>query len=89
MNIADFKSFSKPGPQLVGQPFTLHGIGVPVNAVLTCNCGAPADLARVEIKMSVGAECPSCKRVYNALFNPQNGKLEFQIAVPKPEGEPS
>jgi hypothetical protein len=89
MGVADFKSFQNGQPHLVGQPFTLLALGVPMNAVLTCNCGAPADAAKVEIKMSVAAECPSCKRIYNALFNPQSGKVEFQMAMPKPEGEPS
>lgn len=87
--VKDFAAFKNGQPHLVGQPFTLQAIGVPLNAVLTCNCGAPEDVARVEIKMSVGAACQSCKRVYNALFNPQSGKIEFQIAMPTPEGEPS
>jgi len=87
--VKDFAAFKNGQPHIVGQPFTLIGIGVPVNAILTCNCGAPEDVARVEIKMSVGAACQSCRRVYNALFNPQTGKIEFQMTIPKPEGEAS
>jgi hypothetical protein len=72
---------------IVGQPFTLTGIAVPVNATLTCNCGG-ADVA-VTITMSTSMACPSCRKRYNAVFNPLQNKIEFQIAVPEAEKVPS
>lgn len=65
---------------VVGQPFQLLTIGIPVTATLTCNCGGP-DTA-VTIANSVGSACPSCGRTFNAVFNPTNGQVQFQIGVP-------
>lgn len=91
--MADGNSSAKPIPFLnqnvpmVGQPFTLRAVSVPMNATLTCNCGGE-DTA-VTILNSVAAACPSCRRSYNAAFNPLQNKVEFQIAIPKGEEVPS
>lgn len=65
---------------VIGQPFTLVSVRVPMDAQLTCNCGG-ADTT-VTILASVAAACPGCKKVYNALFNPTNGRIEMQIGMP-------
>lgn len=72
---------------IVGQPFTVKSLGVPMNMQLTCNCGG-AD-TEVAIVGSVSSACPSCRRVYNAIFNPQTGEINMQIGVPADEKEPS
>lgn len=71
------------GVPVIGQPFTIVSIGVPVNAVLRCNCGG--DDATVTILGSVGAACPSCRKVYSVLFNPTNGQLQVHVGVPSAE----
>lgn len=87
--VKDFAAFKNGQPHLVGQPFSIHTLMVPVSAVLTCNCGGPADDTKVEITLSVAAACKSCGRQYNAAFNPQKNAVEFSIAVPEPPKEPS
>lgn len=75
------------GMPIVGQPFTVKTLGVPMNMSLTCNCGG-ADVD-VVIIASVSAACPSCRKVYNAIFNPQNGQIQMQIGVPAAEQVPA
>ena len=71
---------------LVGQPFTVMEIGVPVNVVLRCNCGG--DDTVVTIRASTPGPCPSCGKILNALFNPASGQTQFRIETPK-DGLPS
>jgi hypothetical protein len=81
--------FSKQqsGVAIVGQPFTIVSVGVPMNVKLTCNCGGPD--TEVLIVGSVAAACPSCRKLYNALFNPQNGQIQMSVGLPAPELIPS
>ena len=72
---------------IIGQPFTLHTAWCPVNMTLTCNCGGVE--TSVTIVGSVSAACPSCRRVYNAGFNPTTGKMEMSVGVPQAEQVPS
>lgn len=67
---------------IIGQPFSFKSIGVPVNAVFTCNCtgGAAPDLT---IRNSEPVQCPNCQKLINVFFNPTNGKLEMHIANPE------
>ena len=71
------------GGVLVGQPFTPEAIAVPVNVTLRCNCGGVE--TRVVITMSAAAACPSCQKVYNAIFNPLTGQVQFSIGLPSAE----
>ena len=71
--------FQAVGVPLVGQPFQLLEVGVPVNAKLSCAC-CPDQI--LEIVGSVPVTCPGCGKVFNARFNPTNGKLEFFIGLP-------
>ena len=68
------------GVKIVGQPFTVTGVAVPMNMTLTCNCGGAE--TTVTILGSVSAPCPSCGKVYNAIFNPTNNQIQMQIGVP-------
>ena len=72
---------------IVGQPFTLVKVEIPVNATLTCNCGG--DHTNVEIVASAPTACASCGKTYLPLFNMATGQLQIQISVPKTEGQPS
>jgi len=74
---------------IVGQPFTLLSILVPVTAVLKCNCGAEGGDTTVTIVQSVSAPCPGCQRVWNVALNPTTMKLEFAMALPDPAQVPS
>jgi hypothetical protein len=84
------------GTPIVGQPFTILTVGVPMNLTLTCNCRAssPAegDAARrpvLVIALSVPVACPHCGKTYNALFNPQNMQIQMQVGLPATEQVPS
>jgi len=81
------KGLDATGVPIVGQPFTLLTAGCPMNMTLTCNCGGPE--TAVAIVSSVAAACPSCRRVYNAMFNPTTGKVEMHVQVPTKELVPS
>ena len=78
---------ASPGTPIIGQPFTITSVWMPVHATLTCNCGG--EHTQVSIVGSQPGQCSSCKKTYNALFNPTNGKIELQIGVPKVEQVPS
>ena len=66
-----------PGVPLLGQPFVIEAISVPVNARLRCNCGGPDVL--ITVVASAPAPCPSCRRVYFITLNPTNQRIEAQI----------
>lgn len=87
MSVKDFRAFKNGQPHIIGQPMTIHTAFCPVTATLTCNCGG--DNTAVTITLSQQAACPSCGRMFNAAFNPTTNKMEFVIALPKPEEVPS
>lgn len=73
----------KPSPvPIIGQPFTIRKLGIPVNVELTCNCGGGHTLAIVN---STAVTCPACRHMYNAHFNPQTGQIEMAIGQPAEE----
>lgn len=76
------------GGTLVGQPFTILTVGVPMNMTLTCNCEAGRDAGErpvLAIVLSAGVVCPSCRKQYGAFFNPQNGQIQMSIVAPSAE----
>lgn len=81
------------GTPLVGQPFTVLSLGVPMNMTLTCNCPRLDDSAAerpvLTILLSTPATCPACGKQYNAVFNPQNGQIAMQVGLAEPEQVPS
>lgn len=80
------------GTPLVGQPFTLLTVGVPMNLTLTCNCPRlddTADRPVLTIVSSAPATCPSCGKTYNALFNPQTMKIAIQVGLPAAKPAPA
>lgn len=81
MNSKPIKFPQTNAPHIVGQPFTVNAVSVPMNMKLTCNCGGES--VTVEIIASIVTPCPSCGRFYNAIFNPTNGQIEMQIATPQ------
>lgn len=70
----------QPAVPILGQPLTLHELSLPVNAVLTCNCGEAAD-TRITIIASAAAQCPGCRKIYNATYDPSTGQVKFAVAV--------
>lgn len=74
--------FQKPNSNvpIVGQPFTLMELIVPVHVTLRCNCGG--DDTIVKVLNSQPAPCPSCGTVYAPAFQ-VNGQL--QMAMGKPD----
>jgi len=81
--------FPKQQPQnnvpIVGQPFQVTSIGIPVNATVTCN----ADGENLTIANSAPATCPGCGKVYNLVFNPTNGQLQAIVQMPETPKVPS
>jgi len=69
------------GVPVIGQPFTVVAVKIPIDAQLTCNCGG-SDTA-VTILGSVPAQCKSCGTLYNVQINPQG--LPLQVTMTQPE----
>lgn len=61
------------GAHILGQPFTLSNISIPVNATLTCNCAQPPSV--LAIAAGAAVKCPVCQKTYAVVFNPQNGQI--------------
>jgi len=77
-----------PGGHLLGQPCTLANLSLPVNATLTCNCGASDDTT-MHVVASAPVQCPGCHKVYVLSFNPANGQVAVQMADVATIEEPS
>jgi hypothetical protein len=71
--------FPQTGGHILGQPFSLSDVTLPVSATLTCNCAQPP--SPLSIVASAPAQCPACRKTYVVAFNPQNGQLTIAIAV--------
>jgi hypothetical protein len=64
---------------IVGQPFTLANLSIPLNGQLICHCsGAGEPLLFVS---SAPVRCPRCARVYTVLFNPATGQINVLTAA--------
>lgn len=76
-----FKAQAPPpaGGHLLGQPFTLSNISIPVNATLACNCAQPPS----ELRISAGASvtCPVCQKTYAVVFDPQSGQIMVAMST--------
>jgi len=77
------------GTPLIGQPFSILTVGVPMNMTLTCNCGAADERPVLVVQMSAFAVCPTCRKQYSAFFNPQTGQTHMVINAPADEGVPA
>jgi hypothetical protein len=62
---------------ILGQPFTLSGLSLPVNVTVTCNCAQPP--SEIVILASAPARCPACQKTYLVAFNPQTGQVTVGI----------
>jgi len=77
----------QPNIPILGQPFTIVALSVPVNAQVRCNCGgAETDVA---ILLSVPAACPSCRKVYYVAINPATQQVEVAMSLPEETKVPS
>lgn len=61
------------GGHVIGQPFTLGNITMPISGTLTCNCAVP--FSELAIQNSAPVKCPCCQKTYIVAFNPQNGQI--------------
>jgi hypothetical protein len=77
------------GTPLIGQPFSILTVGIPMNLTLTCNCGVAADRPVLTILLSAPVACPACGKTYAAFFNPQNGQIQMIVGLPPVEQVPS
>lgn len=75
------------GEHILGQPFAVLTVWVPVTMTLTCNCGG--EDTTVTIAQSTPGACPSCQRKFNAVFNPTNQQIQVQMEAIGPDKEPS
>jgi len=71
------------GVPIVGQPFTLAHLSLPMNGQLTCNCGGAS--APLVFVASAPVRCPACARHYTVLFNPANGQIQVLTAIDAPD----
>lgn len=67
------------GGHIIGQPFALSDLSVPVNVTLTCNCAVPSSV--LVIVASAPVKCPACSKTYLVTFNPQTGQLSVAMAT--------
>jgi signal peptide peptidase SppA len=70
--------FRTPPPQgghVLGQPFTITDLSIPVNCMFTCNCGDPALRTALTIVASAPVMCPQCHKAYGVAFNPANNQV--------------
>lgn len=74
---------AQPNVPIIGQPFTLSDLSLPVNCVVACNCTIPA--VPLAVIASAFVTCPGCRKTYRVTFNPQNGQVEVAMALPEPE----
>lgn len=79
MDVKKFPAAVPSGGHILGQPFTLSNLSMPVSATFTCNCAQPP--SEMTIVNSAPVKCPACARVYVVAFNPQNGQLTVAVAV--------
>ncbi len=68
------------GGHVLGQPFTVQGFSLAVNAVIVCNC-AP-DNPPLQVVASALVTCPSCQKRYALAVNPATGQLSAAISDP-------
>lgn len=58
--VKKFPAAVPSGGHILGQPFTLSNLSIPVNATFTCNCvQPPSDL---QIRSSEPVTCPVCQK---------------------------
>jgi hypothetical protein len=73
------RPFEQGGGHLLGQPFSLSNVTLPVNATFTCNCLQPP--SEMQVVASAPVRCQACQKTYVVAFNPQNGQLTIAVAV--------
>jgi hypothetical protein len=77
--VTKFPSPAPSGGHLLGQPFTLSNLSIPVNVTFACNCAQPP--SEMQVINSAPVTCPACQKTYIVAFNPQNGQITVSLAV--------
>jgi hypothetical protein len=68
------------GGFILGQPFTVSNVSIPISAIICCNCAVPP--SQLQIVASAPVVCPACQKTYTVALDPKNGQLTVAIAVP-------
>ncbi len=71
--------FPQNGGHILGQPFTISNVAIPINATLTCNCTQPP--AEMQVVSSAPVTCHECQKTYLVALNPSNGQIVVGIAA--------
>ncbi len=71
---------------IIGQPFSLTSISIPVNATGICHCGGPD--TTIVVILSTPAACPSCGKIFTIAYNPANQQVAVGMSLPE-QKEPS
>ncbi len=61
------------GVAIIGQPFTVSNLSMPVSCLFTCNCAQPP--SELPIVNSAPVTCPACQSTWMVTFNPTNGQI--------------
>lgn len=72
------------GVPMIGQPFTVKAVGIPVNVAFTCHCPGGDPEAVLEILLSEDVTCPACGTVYTAVYDVATKTVQFGGRKPKP-----
>lgn len=67
------------GGHILGQPFTLSAVNIPINGKIACNCTQPP--SEMTIVASAPVKCPVCEKTYVVAINPANGQILVAISV--------
>lgn len=70
------------GGHIIGQPFTISDLAIPVTCLFTCNCQPPAQRVAMKIIASAPVTCEACQKTYAVAFNPANNQIMVMAAVP-------
>jgi len=79
-SVTPFPGAPPTGGHIIGQPFSVSNLSIPVSALFTCNC-VPGN-APVAVVNSAPVTCPACTKTYVLGLNPQTGQLMVGMTEP-------
>ncbi len=71
-----------PGVPILGQPFQIANLSIPVNCHFTCSHGHAAG-EPIPVTLSQPITCPQCRRSYALALNPTNGQVMVLMSEPQ------
>lgn len=71
------------GGRILGQPFAVSNLSIPVNVTLTCNCALPP--SELQVIASAPVQCQACRKTYIVTLNPANGQVLVAVGVEQPQ----